>query len=64
MMEINEKLAQIKAVPLYTKESVHTIKHIFIGQLRMLFKDEARQVWTIFKPIKARIVEISYLPRK
>ena len=44
MMEINEKLAQIKAVPLYTKESMHTIKHIFIGQLRMLFKDEVRQV--------------------
>jgi hypothetical protein len=38
LTEINEKLAQIKAVPLHTKESVNTIKHFSIGQLRMLFK--------------------------
>src|SRR5579859_1407672 len=38
LMEINEKLAQIKAVPLHTKERVNTIKHFSIRQLRMLFK--------------------------
>src|SRR5579859_4952075 len=38
LTEINEKLAQIKAVPLHTKESANTIKHFSLGQHRMLFK--------------------------
>ena len=38
LMEINEMLAQIKAVPLHTKESVntnYTMKHFSIGRLRL-----------------------------
>src|SRR5579859_5445200 len=44
LTEINEKLAQIKAVLLCTKESVHTIKHFSIVQLRMLFKRKQSSV--------------------
>src|SRR5579859_322201 len=44
LMEINETLAQLKAVPLHTRESVHTIQHISIGQLRMLFKHKQNPV--------------------
>src|SRR5579859_794486 len=44
LMEINEMLAQIKAVPLHTKERVYTIQHISIGQLRMLFKRKQNPV--------------------
>jgi len=37
VLEINEKLAQIEATPLHTKEILYTVQHTSIGQLRALF---------------------------